>query len=111
MTSEPFLRIASSHQDRQSLEPGAAIVLQINGRPATAHPGETVAAVLLAEGIRTFRHTPGRHEPRGLFCGIGICYECLVTVNGAANVRACVTVVAAGMAIETGRVGQHDRTG
>jgi predicted molibdopterin-dependent oxidoreductase YjgC len=88
-----------------------AFPVQIDGRPVTAHTGETVAAVLLAEGIRAFRRTPGRNEPRGVFCGIGVCYECLVTVNGAPNVRACVTTVAPGMVIETGQAGQHGRAG
>lgn len=77
-------------------------VVHVNGRPVITHAGETVAAVLLAEGIRAFRRTAHRGEPRGVFCGIGICYECLVTVNGVANTRACVTTVAPGMIIETG---------
>jgi predicted molibdopterin-dependent oxidoreductase YjgC len=92
-------------------KPGDAFIVHVDGRPITAQAGETVAAVLLAAGIRAVRRTAQRGEPRGVFCGIGVCYECLVTVNGAANVRACVTVVAPGMEIETGRVGQHDRTG
>jgi sarcosine oxidase subunit alpha len=82
--------------------PGSAFVVQVNGRPVTAHAGQTVAAVLLAAGIRVFRRTAQRREPRGVFCGMGICYECLVTVNGVANTRACVTVAAPGMVIETG---------
>ncbi len=60
-----------------------------------------MAAVLLAQGIRTLRHTAKNGRPRGIFCGMGICYDCLVTVNGERNVRACMTPVAPGMAIET----------
>ena len=60
--------------------------------------------MLLTEGIRVFRRDAGG-SPRGLFCGIGNCYECLVTVDGVPNVRACVTPVAAGMVIETGAKG------
>lgn len=60
-----------------------------------------MAAVLLAQGIRTLRHTPKNGRPRGIFCGMGICYDCLVTVNGERNVRACLTPVSPGMAVET----------
>lgn len=80
---------------------GRVIGLQIDGHPVTAYQGETVAAVLLAEGIRAFRQTHQAGEPRGLFCGMGICYECLVTVDGRPNIRACLTPVAEGMRIET----------
>lgn len=79
-----------------------SFVVHVDGRPVKAHAGQTVAAVLLAAGIRAFRRTVQRDEPRGVFCGMGVCYECLVTVNGAANTRACVTVVAPDMTIETG---------
>lgn len=65
-----------------------------------AYAGETIAGALLASGRRAWRHT--RHgQPRGLFCGIGLCYDCLVTVNGTPNVRACQTSVAAGMVVDT----------
>ncbi|MBM4459247.1 MAG: (2Fe-2S)-binding protein [Chloroflexi bacterium] len=85
-----------------------AFIVHVDGRPVAAHAGETVAAVLLAAGIRIFRRTAQRGEPRGVFCGIGVCYECLVTVDGAANTRACVTVVAPGMVIETGQAERHN---
>ena len=71
----------------------SAITVTVDGRPVSVLAGETVAAVLLAEGIRVFRHTEKRGEPRGVFCGMGICYECLVTVDGVPNMRACVTPV------------------
>jgi predicted molibdopterin-dependent oxidoreductase YjgC len=81
---------------------GAPVTVFVDGRPVTAFAGESVAAVLLALGTRGFRYTATRGEPRGMFCGIGVCYECLVTVDEEPNVRACVTEVAPGMAIETG---------
>ena len=81
----------------------SAITVNVDGRPISAVTGETVAAVLLAEGILVFRYTAKRGEPRGVFCGMGICYECLVTVDGVPNVRACVTAVGPGMVIQTGR--------
>jgi predicted molibdopterin-dependent oxidoreductase YjgC len=80
-------------------DPSAPITVQVNGAPVPAYPGETVAAALLAQGRRAFRHTP-HHAPRGLFCGMGVCFDCLVTVDGQPNVRACITPVRAGMVIE-----------
>ena len=52
-------------------------------------------------GRRTLHHTETGHAPRGLYCGIGLCFGCLVTVDGVAGVRACVTQVRAGMCIVT----------
>jgi len=78
------------------------VLIEVDGRPLTARPGMTVAAALLAAGRRTWRRT-ARGAPRGLFCGMGVCFDCLVIVDGAPNVRACVTPVAPGMRIETER--------
>ena len=78
------------------------LTVSVDGEPAEAYPGETVATLLLALGRQTFRHTDHLHAPRGLFCGMGVCFDCLVTVDGQANVRACMTPVQAGMTIETG---------
>ena len=80
--------------------PVRTITVKINGQPVQALAGETVAGLLLAQGIRVFRHTPDG-APRGLFCGMGICYDCLVTVNDVPHIRACMTPVAEAMTIET----------
>jgi sarcosine oxidase subunit alpha len=80
---------------------GKQITVQIDGQAVTAYDGETIAAVLLAAGIRIFRHAPKTGQPRGLYCGMGICYDCLVTVNSEPNIRACLTPVTNGMLIET----------
>ena len=85
---------------RTAIERGKSITLQIDGQAVTAFEGETIAAVLLARGQRVFRRSAGG-QPRGLFCGMGICYDCLVTVNGTANRRACMTPAADGMVVET----------
>ncbi len=74
----------------------------VDGETVQAYLGETVATVLLAMGRLTFRHTERRHSPRGVFCGMGVCFDCLVTVDGEPNVRACVTPVQSGMVVETG---------
>lgn len=80
----------------------AMLAVIVDGEPVQAYPGETVATVLLVLGRRTFRHTDHLHAPRGLFCAMGICFDCLVTIDGQANVRACMTPVYPGMVIETG---------
>jgi predicted molibdopterin-dependent oxidoreductase YjgC len=62
----------------------------------TAYEGETVAALLLAEGHVATRTTRGG-SARGVYCGMGVCFDCLVVVDGVPNTRACVTWVRDGM--------------
>lgn len=78
--------------------------IKVDGEPIQVHEGETLAAALMASGRRTFRHTEPAGHPRGIFCGMGICYDCTVTVIGLNHVRACVTPVREGMQVIT--VGQ-----
>lgn len=59
------------------------------GRKIPFEPGQSVAAALIAAGIRSWRTTRGG-APRGLFCGIGACFDCLVTINGEPAQRACL---------------------
>lgn len=67
-----------------------------DGTEITAEPGQSVGAALIAAGHRSWRTTRHDRKPRGLFCGIGICFDCLVVVNGRPNQRACLTEVQAG---------------
>lgn len=76
------------------------VTIIVDGVPLVARAGETVAGALLAAGRRAWRHTPQGHT-RGIFCGIGVCFDCLVTVNGVPNLRACLTLVEEGMVIQT----------
>ena len=78
------------------LERGNAVELMLDGVAVTGHEGESVAAVLLAEGHLSTRTTRGG-APRGVFCGMGVCFDCLVVVDGIPNTRACVTWVREGM--------------
>lgn len=78
------------------------VLIEVDGEQIAARPGTTVAAALLAAGRRTWRRT-AHGAPRGLFCGMGVCFDCLVTVDGAPDVRACATSVVPGMRVETGR--------
>jgi hypothetical protein len=61
--------------------------------------GQTVGAALVQAGIRSWRTTRVSGRPRGLFCGIGVCYDCLITVDGMPNVRACLVEAAEGMGV------------
>ncbi len=81
----------------ESIKRGRTVSIRVDGEEVAAFEGETLAAVLTAEGRRAFGHTPSG-KPRGLFCGIGMCFDCLVSVDGR-NVRACVTPVREGMAV------------
>lgn len=80
------------------LERGPAVTLSLDGREVTAYLGESIATVLLAEGHVATRLTTGG-EPRGVFCGMGVCFDCLVVVDGVPNTRACVTWVREGMQV------------
>jgi len=77
------------------------VTVTIDGKKYEAVKGEVIAAVLMANGIMVHRHTTKRHEPRGIYCGIGQCTDCVMTVNGKPNVRTCITPVEEGMVIET----------
>ena len=75
--------------------------IYVNGKPIPAIEGEPIAAALLSAGIKQFRKTPKYGTPRGLFCAIGRCTDCIMTVDGKPNVRTCVTPVKDGMIVET----------
>ena len=81
-----------------SREPAIEII--VDGHSLRAFPGESVAVALLAAGKRVLRTTARHSEPRGLYCGIGICFDCVMVVDGQPNVRACQTRVRPGMRIE-----------
>jgi NADPH-dependent 2,4-dienoyl-CoA reductase/sulfur reductase-like enzyme len=78
---------------------GKEIEIFVNGQPVRAYQGETIGAVLAAAGIRGFRRTQQLKDPRGLYCCMGTCHGCLVTVDGRTSIRACITPVADGQHI------------
>jgi hypothetical protein len=69
------------------------------GRQVQGLEGEPIAVALRALGIQTHRYTVKRHEPRGIFCAIGRCTDCVMVVDGKPNVRTCVTPLASGMQV------------
>jgi aerobic-type carbon monoxide dehydrogenase small subunit (CoxS/CutS family) len=78
------------------------IAVRVNGVAGSVPAGVSVAAAILTLGEAAFRRSV-RGEPRGPLCGMGICFECRVTVDGAAHARSCQILCRAGMEIETGR--------
>lgn len=69
-----------------------------------AYQGDTIASALLAQGIRTLRVHEESGSPRGIYCNIGHCYECRVTVDGVSGVRACLVEVKEDMVVKSGQV-------
>lgn len=87
---------------------GDAITFTVDGNPLEAHRGQTIAAALVASGRRTFRVTRVNGRPRGLYCAMGVCFECIVKVDGE-TVRACMTPVEDGMQVTL--PAKHTRAG
>jgi hypothetical protein len=83
--------------------------ISFDGRAVPARMGWTIGAALTAAGIRSWRTTRVEGSPRGLFCGIGVCFDCLVTVNGASSLRACLLPAQPGDVVTTQMgTGRHD---
>jgi predicted molibdopterin-dependent oxidoreductase YjgC len=80
---------------------GASISFEVDGRRLDARPGDSVAAALLAAGQAICRTTPVTGTPRAPYCMMGVCFECLVTIDGVGNRQACLVRVAEGMKVET----------
>jgi len=87
------------------------VKIRVDDETIEAIEGEPIAAALMAAGKKKFRSTVKYHHPRGVFCAIGRCTDCAMTVNGVPNVRTCVTRVREGTIIETqdglGKWGEH----
>ncbi len=81
----------------------ARVRLTFDGRAIDAAPADTVAAALLAAGVRVTRETPVSGAPRAPFCMMGACFECLVEIDGEENVQACMTPVRDGMTVRRQR--------
>ncbi|WP_415184509.1 (2Fe-2S)-binding protein [Phaeovulum sp.] len=90
------MKIASRFLARP--EAARAIKLTLDDQPITAHPGDTVAAALLAHSGDAARHTV-KGAPRTAFCMMGVCFDCLVEVDGRPNVQGCMIAVRDGMVL------------
>ena len=82
-----------------SFERGEKISFFFNGQEVEAYPTETIAASLHAAGIRKLAQSPELHRPRGLFCAIGNCSSCFMTVDGQPNMRVCVIKAKPGLQV------------
>lgn len=80
---------------------GRLVTFLYNGTIMEGYEGEPIAAALRAAGVMAHRHTKKYHEPRGIFCAIGKCTDCVMVVNGKPNVRTCITPLEEGMTVET----------
>lgn len=76
------------------------MTLTVDGQAVTAEPGETVAAVLLRQPAPASRTTPVNGSPRAPFCMMGVCFDCLAIVDGAASTQSCLVTVREGMRVE-----------
>jgi predicted molibdopterin-dependent oxidoreductase YjgC len=84
-------------------EDGERIAITFDGTPVVARRGDTIAAALLAAGVLVNRETPVHGSPRAPWCMMGVCFDCLVTVDGTGSRQACMVRVAEGMRIESQR--------
>jgi len=82
-------------------ELGKPVTIEVDGQPVPAFEGEPIAAALIAAGYKVFHRTVKAGKPRGVFCAIGRCTDCMMIVDGKPNVRTCVTPVVDGMKIQT----------
>ncbi|MCV9934818.1 (2Fe-2S)-binding protein [Boseaceae bacterium BT-24-1] len=92
------LRQATSHDGSPSVR---AVGFTFDGRRMTARAGDTVAAALLVNGVAACRETPVSAARRGPYCLMGVCFDCLVVIDGVGNRQACLTPLREGMAVET----------
>ncbi len=94
-------RRITAHPILGGLPDTSMVTIHVDGKALRAREGDTVSSALLANGIRIHRYTRRENAPRGIFCGIGQCTDCMMVIDGQPNVRSCITPVADGMQIET----------
>ena len=91
-----FKRLDEAQRQAQ----GAPVRVTVNGAELQCRAGDSVAAALFASGMQACRDTAVGEVPRGPYCMMGVCYDCLVTIDGQANQQGCMTAVRDGMKIE-----------
>ena len=82
-------------------EAGTPVAITVDGKPICACTGDTVAAAMLAAGLDHCRTTPVTGAPRAPYCLMGVCFDCLVTIDGVGSRQACLVPVREGMSVET----------
>ncbi len=82
---------------------------EFDGRPVEFREGQSVAAALIGAGIYSWRSTRKLGQPRGMFCGIGVCFDCLIVIDERPNQRACIIPAAPGLRLSSQEgTGWHD---
>ena len=87
---------------------GKSVTFTYDGRELTGYEGEPIAMALKVNGIMIHRYTAKQHKPRGIFCAIGRCTDCVMVVDGKPNIRTCMTPLKEGMDVRT-QYGVSDR--
>lgn len=80
---------------------GKIVKFTYDGKTLEGMEGEPIASALHVAGVMTHRYTKKKHEPRGVFCAIGKCTDCVMVVDGKPNIRTCITPLEAGMSVQT----------
>ena len=91
-----FKRLAES-----GVAAASTVALTVDGRAVVARQGDTVAAAMMAAGFDHCRTTPVSGAPRAPYCLMGVCFECLVTIDGVGSRQACLIAVRDGMTVDT----------
>ena len=94
-------RRIENHPILGSSEKGKLVKFFFDGKEYEGYEGEPIAAALKASGLMVHRYTKKEHKPRGIFCAIGRCTDCVMVVDGKPNVRTCVTPLKEGMEVRT----------
>lgn len=101
-------RMLPAGGDRIRPDTTTTVTITVDGEPATGITGQSIAGIVMAGDRLDLRRTAAGDRPRGVFCGIGVCFDCLVEVNGVQDVRACQRKARDGDAINTRH--DHDAT-
>ena len=80
---------------------GKIVNFTYDGQTLQGIEGEPIASALRVAGVMTHRYTAKKHEPRGVFCAIGRCTDCVMVVDGKPNIRTCITPLREGMVVNT----------
>jgi predicted molibdopterin-dependent oxidoreductase YjgC len=94
------IRIAE-HPILGTTDKGKLVKFTCNGKEVEGYEGEPISVALKAAGLMIHRYTQKEHKPRGIFCAIGRCTDCVMIVDGKPNVRTCVTPLKEGISVQT----------
>ena len=83
------------------MERGGPFEIEVDGEKILAYEGETIGTALLAAGKRVLRKTMRQKKPRGIYCGMGVCFDCVMVVDGQPNTRVCQTLATPNCRIQT----------